>query len=124
MDQDDIDDVLRTDEARYQAMIAGDYGALERLLGDDLVYTHSVGTSDTKSAFLASQRAGRVRFKAAHREAATVRLFGGTAILHGRVAVTVDVSGEEHKATNAFVTMWAKRAGSWQLVHWQATPAK
>jgi hypothetical protein len=124
MNQGDADDVLRTDEARYQAMIEGDFGRLERLLGDDLVYTHSVGTSDTKSAFLASQRAGRVRFKAAHRDATTVRVLGDTAILHGRVAVTVDVGGEEHKATNAFVTVWAKRAGEWQLVHWQSTPTK
>jgi ketosteroid isomerase-like protein len=124
MNQGDVDDILRTDEARYQAMIAGDHAALERLLGDDLVYTHSVGTSDTKNAFLASQRAGRVRFKAAHRDAATVRVLGDTAILHGTVAVTVDVGGHEHNATNAFVTVWARRAGAWQLVHWQSTPTK
>ena len=124
MNHEDRDAVLRTDEARYQAMIEGDYGGLERLLGDDLVYTHSVGTSDTKTAFLASQRAGRVRFKAAHRDATVVRVLGDTAILHGRVAVTVDVGGQEHQATNAFVTVWAKRAGAWQLVHWQSTPTK
>jgi hypothetical protein len=104
-------------------MIAQDFVALDRLLGEELVYTHSVGTSDTKTTFLGSLKSGKFRFKSALRDELQVRYFSTTAILHGRVALTVDVGGTEHVARNAFVTVWEKRE-AWQLVHWQSTPLK
>jgi len=121
---DILPEVERADEARYQAMIANDQDALGHLLADDLVYTHSVGMSDTKASFLESLRSGKFRFKSSKREDVGVRLYGDTALLHGRVTLTVDVGGQEHVARNAFVTAWSKRAGHWQLVHWQSTPLK
>src|SRR5436305_71878 len=37
---------------RFESMVKGDTGTLERVLGEDLTYTHSTGAVDSKAHFL------------------------------------------------------------------------
>ena len=45
-------EILALEEKRYAAMTGGDFGALEGLLHDQLLYTHSSSLTDTKASWL------------------------------------------------------------------------
>lgn len=115
-------EVLAADDARYAAMIALDAAALERLLADDLLYTHSSAMTDTKAGYLAALRSGKYRYKRARREDTTVRIHGNTAIVNGRVFIDVDVDGVPKSLANALVNVWVKSAAGWRMAAWQSTP--
>jgi len=61
------------EQARYGAQTAGDFAALERMIGDDLVYIHSSSNVDTKASFIESQRSGTVKYRSMKRGAVKVR---------------------------------------------------
>ena len=117
-----VAEVLAAEEARYGAMIAGDLAALERLLADDLLYTHSTAVTDTKAAYLAALRSGKYRYRAVRREGVTVRVFGGTAIVNGRSHIDVDVDGTPKALANVFLNVWVKNPSGWQMTAWASTP--
>jgi ketosteroid isomerase-like protein len=115
-------EVRAADDARYAAMIAQDFAALDRLLADDLLYTHSTAVTDTKTQYLAALRSGKYRYKAARCEGVTVRVHGATAIVNGRGFLEVDVDGAPKSLANAFVNVWVRSPAGWQMTAWQSTP--
>src|SRR5258708_37034428 len=56
-------EILSLEEKRYAAMTASDFGALEALLHDQLLYTPSSAATDTKASWLESLPSGRTRYK-------------------------------------------------------------
>lgn len=114
--------VLEADSQRYRAMIERDLPALDRRLADDMVYMHSKGAIDTKASFMAALREHKFSFKSAETSDTEVRIYGDTAVLHGKVTLVVEVGGTEHVAHNSFTTVWVRQDGNWCLAHWQATP--
>lgn len=115
-------EVLAADDARYAAMIAQDFAALDRLLADDLLYTHSTAVTDSKPEYLAALRGGKYRYKAARREGTSVRIHGTIAIVNGRSFLEVDVDGVPRSLANAFVNVWVRTPAGWQMTAWQSTP--
>ena len=55
-------EILSLEDKRYAAMTKGDFGALEALLHDQLLYTHSSGVTDTKASWLDSLKSGKLKF--------------------------------------------------------------
>jgi ketosteroid isomerase-like protein len=115
-------EVLAAEEARYSAMVAQDFAALDRLLADDLLYTHSNAVTDTKAEYLAALRAGKYRYRAVRREGVTVRIHGDTALVNGRSFIDVDVDGVPRSLANAFINVWVKTPQGWRMSAWQSTP--
>jgi hypothetical protein len=61
-ERDQIDSVVRREEAFYAALTASDAGALDEIISDDLTtFRHSTGVVDTKAEYLAGVREGRYR---------------------------------------------------------------
>jgi hypothetical protein len=52
-------EILALEDKRYAAMCGGDFAALESMLHDELLYTHSSGLTDTKATWLASLTLGK-----------------------------------------------------------------
>jgi ketosteroid isomerase-like protein len=118
-----VAEVEQAENARYAAQAANDFEALNRLLGDDLVYTHSSGVTDDKQAFIESMRSGNVHYKAMRRVDAKVRTYGCVGILTGTVELDLVLRGEDAFRRLRFTTVWVKREGGLQFVSWQTTPA-
>ena len=114
-------EALQAEEARYAAQTSGDYAALERMIGDDLVYIHSSTVVDTKNSFIESQRSGAVRYRSMNRGEVKVRTYGCVAIISGRLDTSVTVRGEDKLLKLYFHSVWAKRTGGPQFISWQAT---
>ena len=107
---------------RFNAMTRGDVDALQRMLADDLVYTHSSGRTDTKSTLVDSLRSGRLRYDSVQpRSVVVLRGTASAAIVSGEAAVRVKSDGSPAAFDIRFTEVDVLRHGEWQLAAWQST---
>lgn len=111
-------EVLGAMEALKAAMIQKDGAALDRLLGDDLMYTHSAGQLETKADFMKSIVSGKSIVERLDFMDTTVHVYGNTALVKGKVDLY-------HSNTNIVhmdvLHVWVKSRGTWRMVARQAT---
>ena len=115
--------VLQAEKDRFAAMVKGDRAALEKLLSDDLTYTHSTALLESKEQFIKSVTGGTIDYVSIVPSEPDwkVRINGTTAVVNGVAAVNVVDKGNDRKIRIRFTTVYANRAGAWQLLAWQAT---
>ena len=115
-------DVLALEDRRVQAMIRQDFAALEALLHDQLIYTHSSASVDTKASWLDAMKSGRTKYKSANISEQKVRIYGDTALVAGRAEMQVEVGGQAKTLRLRFLNAWTKTPQGWKFVAWQSTP--
>jgi len=115
------DELRRTETARFAAMVAGDTAALERMLGEDLSYTHSTGQVQDRREFLAALAAKSLRYAAMSPADVRVRVFGETGVVTGRIDMKVVVDQAERAIAARYTAVYVHRDGRWQLVAWQSS---
>ena len=115
--------VLQAEKDRFAAMVKGDRAALEKLLADDLTYTHSTALMETKEQFIKSVTSGNIDYVSIVPNEADwkIRVNGNTAIVNGLAAVNVIDTGKDRKIRIRFTTVQTNRGGSWLLSAWQST---
>jgi len=115
--------VLQAEKDRFAAMIKGDRAALERLLADDLTYTHSNALFESKAEFIKSVTGGTIDYVSIVPSETDwkVRVHGNTAIVNGVAAVNVIDTGKDLKIKVRYTTIHTNRGGHWQMQAWQAT---
>jgi len=117
------EEALQAEDARYAAQTGGDFAAMERMFGDDLVYAHSSGELDDKTGFIELQRSRTVIYRTMQRSEAKVRVYGPVAIITGKGKFDVTVKGEQSTANILFHSIWVKRGGAAQFISWHAAAA-
>ncbi len=117
------EEALRAEDARYAAQTGGDFAAMERMFGDDLVYVHSSGDLDDKTAFIEAQRSKTVIYRTMRHSEVKVRVYGHIAIITGRGKFDVTVKGEDRTVNILFHSIWMKRGGATQFISWHAAAA-
>ncbi len=78
-----MDQIIALEDRRIEAMTKGDVQALEEILADDLIYTHTTARIDTKSSFIEAISSGRSNYRSVEREDVQVRQFGDSAVVTG-----------------------------------------
>jgi ketosteroid isomerase-like protein len=111
-------EVLAAMDAYKDAMIHKDGAALAKLLSDDLTYTHSTGQLENKADVIKSITTGKTIVEALEFSDTTVRFYGNTALVKGKVDLW-------HSKTNIVhmnvLHVWVKGPNGWQMVARQAT---
>jgi ketosteroid isomerase-like protein len=115
-------EILGLEDKRFGAMIARDFAALEKLVHDELLYTHSSGVTDTKASWVASMKSGKVKYKSVSCSERQVRFFGDVALARGRAAIEVDIDGQPKSLRLLFLNAWARTPQGWKFVAWQSCP--
>lgn len=111
-----IDEVLKAEKARCRAIEQTDWVALDSILGDDFVYTHSTGKHETKDEWVAGIKK---LDRAVIRDNLSVRILGDVALLSGTSVnrYAEPFNGDSHFGSLLDVLqVWVKRDGDWQLV--------
>lgn len=129
---DPVAAVLAADKARGAALLAADVKALDRLLADDLRYTHSNGMLETKAIHIGTFTSG-LRYERFE----TSKLHGqviapGVVVLTGSINQRKGTAGKWSDFNNLlFHAVWRLDAGTWRLASLQtaappapAAPAK
>jgi len=114
-------DVLQVQADRFQAIVDADIKALDSVLADDLVYTHSTGSVESKADFLQSLATGTVDYKALSPSNQRVRIYDDVAVVNGDVDLHVAASGREHHVSMRFTEVYVHIGERWQLISWQST---
>ena len=111
--------ILSLETRRIDAMVKKDLATLNELLADDLTYTHSGGTTDTKASFITLIKERGRYLGVDYSNTQVMPLQGGTAVVvRGRAQIRLEgVAGYPV----LFLDVWALRNGAWKMVAWQAT---
>jgi ketosteroid isomerase-like protein len=112
----------RAEQSRVEALVNSDVPQLEKLLADDLTYTHSTGIRESKAEFLHRIQSSDLKYESMqHENDVSARLYGDTGVLTGSSRVKVRAQSQKLNLHIRFTEVWVKRSGTWQLVAWQAT---
>lgn len=113
-------DVLAAVDAWKQATLSKDKGALDKLLHEDLTYSHSNGRTETKADVLnglAKNNATSIEFASPQ----SVRVYGNTALVKGNGKFTSMTDGKPTVLELSVLQVWMKGPGGWRLVARQST---
>jgi len=78
-------EIKKLEDRRFQAMIDGDFDTLDKLLGDDLTYTHSSGQADTRAEYIALCKRGVFKYQKIERPIEEIQVYGETVVVTGHV---------------------------------------
>ncbi|HKQ28152.1 MAG TPA: nuclear transport factor 2 family protein [Burkholderiales bacterium] len=118
----DKESLRQLEDRRYRAMCDADAAALEALLADTLVYTHSYGGADSKASYLDGIRSKKWLYRKIERPEENIQIHGDCAVITGRVRIELLSEGKPKTLNSAFTNVWIKGAKGWQMVAWQSTP--
>jgi len=115
------DEIRQAERAWAAAVTAGDRGALERLLGDRLIYAHSTGIVDSRADYLTKLRSGAQTYKGIEHQQMTVQVYGDAALVHATVRMTGASNGEPFDNRLMMMHLWVRERGAWKLAAHQTT---
>lgn len=110
------EEVDRAEDARYEAMAAGDIPAFEAMLGDEFVYNQPSGKVVPKKDYVESVRSGGIKLKKAERYGVVINVVGDVATAMGSTRVDVELNGEFKQLDLRYLNVWTRRDGRWQLI--------
>ena len=113
--------IIDLDRKRMQAMAAQDIAALEGLLADDLVYTHSSARLDTKKSLIGNMQSGATVYNAVEPSEVKAQDLGSAVVLTGVARIRVTSGGNPNSFAVRFTDVYANKGGKWQMVAWQST---
>lgn len=119
-----VEAIAGLEAARYDAMLRGDRAALERMLDDELVYTHSLGDRDDKRGYLDKLSAGFFDYLEIGHDIERIILRGDSATVIGAMRARAIVGGEARELDNSYTAIWARDGRDWRLVAFQPTPIR
>ena len=113
-------EVLAASDALKQAMMKKDAAALQKLLHEDLTYSHSSAHLQTK-ADVVKATLGATTIEAMDLSDIGVRVYGATALIRANVDMRNSTDGKSTTSHLNVLFVWLKGPGGWQLVARQAT---
>ena len=103
------------------AMAQKDIAALNKLISDDLVYTHSSARLDTKQSLIGAMESGKTVYTAVVPSDVKAQDLGDTVVLTGSCRIGVNAGGRPNNFGVRFTDVWVNKGGQWQMVAWQST---
>jgi ketosteroid isomerase-like protein len=113
--------IIELDRQRMTAMAEKDIATLQKVLADDLIYTHSSARLDTKSSLIGAMESGATVYTAVEPSEVVAQDLGDSVVLTGVAAISVNSSGKPNSFRVRFTDVYANRDGRWQMVTWQST---
>ena len=113
--------IIDLDKKRMTAMAQKDLAALNELLSDDLVYTHSSARLDTKQSLIGAMESGSTVYTSVVPSDVKAQDLGDTVVLTGSCRITVNAGGRPNSFGVRFTDVYANNGGRWQMVTWQST---
>lgn len=115
-----VKEVLAASDAWKLAMMKKDAAGLQRLMHEDMIYSHSNGRTQTKADVVQDTK-GKTIIEAMDFSETTVRVYGTTALIRAKVEVRNSTDGKATIFHTNVLHVWLKGPGGWQLVSRQAT---
>ena len=114
--------IRELESRRFRAMIEADAAALEGLLADGMIYTHSTAATDGKASYIAGVKSKKWQYRQIDRPVEDIQVHGDTAVVTGHVRIDILVEGKAKVMNSRYTDVWVKGPKGWQMVAWQSTP--
>jgi ketosteroid isomerase-like protein len=121
MIRDSEREIRELETQRFRAMERVDVAALNRILSDDLIYTHANGLQQTKSEVIGVLGSGDMKYESITPVDIRVRLYNQAAVVTGRASIKIKAEGGEQGFTICYLDVYVKQDGRWQMVAWQSS---
>jgi len=113
--------VLKLEQQWEDALIKSDAAALEKLYDDSMIYTHSSGSVDNKSAYISNIKSGTTKYQSMKRDDIKVSVYGNTALVSCHWEVHVLARGNKVDTNARYLHVYVKQKDGWKMVAHQAT---
>ncbi len=116
-----VDGVKAAERAWGKATASGDLAALDKLLADDLSYTHSTGDIDTKAVLVGNMKSGSRKYLEMNYEKLEGRLYDNAAVVNADARIKTSVNGATPVPAHLrFIHVWVYQKGMWRLAAHQS----
>jgi len=106
---------------RFHAMEKSDVVTLDRILSDDLIYTHANGLRQSKFDVIGVLSSSDMKYESIKPYDIRVRVYNDTAIAAGRASIKIKAHGEEESFEICYLDVYAKQEARWQMIAWQSS---
>ena len=113
--------IIDLDKKRMDATVKKDLAALNELIADDLIYTHSSARQDTKKSLIDAMVSGATVYMGLTPSEVKAQDCGDAVVLTGIARISVLAHGKPNSFGVRFTDVYANRNGRWQMVVWQST---
>ena len=113
--------VLNLEQQWEDALTKSDVAALERIYDDTLIYTHSSGAVDNKSAYVGNIKSGATKYQSMKRDDIKVSVYGNAAVVTCHWEVHVLANGNKIDTDARYLHAYVKQKDGWKMVAHQAT---
>ena len=103
-------EILALEDRRFDAMIKGDFGALDKLVHEE------------KKSWIESVKSGKTRYKSARPSEREVRFSGDVALVRGKAAIEAETGGQPRSLRLLFLNAWVRTPQGWKFAAWQSCP--
>ena len=114
-------EIWEMEQKRRQAMIDNDMTALDLMVDDALMYTHSSGLKDNKATWLAAVKSGSLVYKAVDLREPTFIVNDNVALVSAVMHASVVRNGPPRDLISLYLAVWSRSATGWKLLAIQGT---
>jgi ketosteroid isomerase-like protein len=113
--------VEKADRDWAAGIVKNDFALLEKVLANDLTYTHSNGNNDTKESYIGGLKSGKFRYTQMDLDNIKVNVLSkDVAITTSRAKGTALVEGKQTPFGMVLLHVFRLKGGQWQLVAHQS----
>jgi ketosteroid isomerase-like protein len=116
-----VKEVQAASDAWKLAMMKKDAAGLQKLMHEDMIYSHSNGLTQTKADVVKATTTGKTIIEAMDFSETTVRVYGNTALIRANVEMRNSTDGKATVFHTNVLHVWLKGPNGWQMVSRQAT---
>jgi ketosteroid isomerase-like protein len=119
----DAEQQVRDLERQFEAAILhGELAFFERVLAPEFTHTSQNGKHRNRDEWLANHKAGESPYDSLNTDGLSVRVYGPTAIVTGKIAPKGrSSSGAPIEGAYRFIHTWINHGGNWQVAAFQST---
>jgi hypothetical protein len=120
---EDVAELTRLETVWNQAHVKGDAEALDRLWAEELEVAMPKMPVMTKAGALKFARSGRMKFERYETSDLKIRIYGGAAVVTGRLERSRTLNGQTVDDDWRFTKVYVRRDGQWRVVSFHASEA-
>jgi ketosteroid isomerase-like protein len=121
MTRDGESQIRELERERFRAMERVEVATLNRILSDDLIYTHANGLQQTKGELIGVLGSGDFKYESITPGDIRVRIYNETAVVIGRASMKIKSGAAEQIFKVCYLDVYVKQDGRWQMVAWQSS---
>ena len=111
----------KLEDARFDAVVAGDFDTFASHCHPDLLYTHSNAVVDTLDSYLTKCKAGFYNYHHIDHPIDKIRVLGDTALVFGEMKADLTAGGTRKQLDNVSLAVWVRDQDTWKLLAYQPT---